>query len=125
MYDVKHYDPAEWSSPPLEGRIVDRPSEGKAMVGRGATNQKGPEAAFLASLHAFKDAGVKPPVNLVLVAEGEEEIGSTHFREITADPEVAAALKRSVGIVMPSTGQAPDGSAEIDLGAKGVIEVQL
>ena len=28
MYDVKHYDPAEWSSPPLEGRLVDRPGEG-------------------------------------------------------------------------------------------------
>ena len=34
---------AEWSSPPLEGRIVDRPGEGKALVGRGAVNQKGPE----------------------------------------------------------------------------------
>src|SRR5215204_7262841 len=32
MYDVKHYDPAEWSSPPLEGKIVDRPGEGKALV---------------------------------------------------------------------------------------------
>ena len=81
--------------------------------------------AFLAALHAFKDAGVKPPVNIVLVAEGEEEIGSTNFHEITADPEVNAALRRSVGVVMPSTGQARDGAAEIDLGAKGVIEVQL
>ena len=43
MYDVKHYDPAEWSSPPLEGRIVDRPGEGRALVGRGAVNQKGPQ----------------------------------------------------------------------------------
>ncbi len=125
MYDVKHYDAAEWSSPPLEGRMVDRPGEGKAMMGRGAVNQKGPQAAFLAALHAFKDAGVKPPVNLVLVAEGEEEIGSTNFRQITSDPEVEAALRRSVGIVMPSTGQAKDGSATVDLGAKGVIEVQL
>ena len=25
MYDVKQFDPAEWSSPPLEGRLVDRP----------------------------------------------------------------------------------------------------
>src|SRR6478752_7933842 len=25
MYDVKQFDPAEWSSPPLEGRIVDKP----------------------------------------------------------------------------------------------------
>lgn len=125
MYDVKHYDPAEWSSPPLESRMIDKPGEGKAIVGRGAVNQKGPQMAVLAALKAFKDAGVKPPVNVVLVAEGEEEIGSTHFHEIIADPEVNAALRRSVGVVMPSTGQARDGAAEIDLGAKGVIEVQL
>ena len=59
MYDVKQFDPAEWSSPPLEGRIVDRPGMGKVMVGRGAVNQKGPESAMLAALHAFKTAGVK------------------------------------------------------------------
>ncbi|HET9459451.1 MAG TPA: M20/M25/M40 family metallo-hydrolase [Sphingomicrobium sp.] len=125
MYDVKHYDPAEWTSPPLESRMIDKPGEGKAIVGRGAVNQKGPQATFLAALHAFKDAGVKPPVNLVLVAEGEEEIGSTNFRDIIADPEVNAALRKAVGVMMPSTGQTRDGSAEVDLGAKGVIEVQL
>ena len=125
MYDVKHYDPAEWSSPPLESRMIDKSGEGKAIVGRGAVNQKGPQSAFLAALHAFKDAGVKPPVNIVLVAEGEEEIGSTNFREIIADPEVNAALRRSVGVMMPSSGQDRDGAAEVDLGAKGVIEVQL
>ena len=125
MYDVKHYEPGEWTSPPLESRTIDKPGEGKAIVGRGAVNQKGPQAAFLAALHAFKDAGVRPPVNIVLVAEGEEEIGSTNFREITADPEVNAALRNAVGVMMPSTGQARDGAAEIDLGAKGVIEVQL
>ena len=125
MYDVKHFDPAEWSSPPLEGRIVERTGEGKALIGRGAVNQKGPEAAFLSMLHGFKRAGVKLPVNLVLVAEGEEEIGSTHFAQLTSDPEVRAALQRSVGIVMPSAGQSKSGATSIDLGAKGVMEVQL
>jgi acetylornithine deacetylase/succinyl-diaminopimelate desuccinylase-like protein len=125
MYDVKHYDPAEWSSPPLEGKIVERTGEGQALVGRGAVNQKGPEMAFLTALRAFKTAGVKLPVNLVLVAEGEEEIGSTNFPALLANPEVAAALKRSVGVMMPSTDQARDGSVSLDLGAKGVIEVQL
>jgi acetylornithine deacetylase/succinyl-diaminopimelate desuccinylase-like protein len=125
MYDVKHYDESEWVSPPLESRIVERKGEGTQMIGRGAVNQKGPEAAFLAALHAFKKAGVKLPVNLVLVAEGEEEIGSTNFPKALADPEVRAALQRSVGIMMPSTGQGVDGAASIDLGAKGVIEVQL
>lgn len=59
MYDVKQFDPAEWSSPPTEARIVDKPPLGKVMIGRGAVNQKGPEAAFLAALHAIRGAGKK------------------------------------------------------------------
>src|SRR6201984_2782265 len=68
MYDVKQVDPAEWSSPPWEAALVDKPVFGKVGVGRGAVNQKGREAAFLAALHAIRGAGGKPPVNLVLVA---------------------------------------------------------
>src|SRR5436189_3867093 len=82
MYDVKQFDPAEWTSPPLEARLVDKPGLGKVIVGRGAVNQKGPEAAFLAALHAIRGAGKKMPVNLVLVAEGEEEIGSPHIPQL-------------------------------------------
>src|SRR5215813_3155903 len=79
MYDVKQADAAEWSSPPFEARLVDKPGLGKVLMGRGAVNQKGPEAALLAALHAVRGAGKKLPVNLVLVAEGEEEIGSPHL----------------------------------------------
>jgi acetylornithine deacetylase/succinyl-diaminopimelate desuccinylase-like protein len=125
MYDVKQYDPAEWSSPPLEARLVDKPGFGKVIVGRGATNTKGPETAFLAALHAFKGAGKKLPVNLVLVCEGEEEIGSPNFRQIVFKPEVEAALRKSLGIIIPLASQSPDGSVEVNLGAKGVIEVEL
>src|SRR5213079_906442 len=70
MYDVKQFDPAEWTSPPTEARLVDKPPLGKVIIGRGAVNQKGPEAAFLAALHAMRGAGKKMPVNLVMVAEG-------------------------------------------------------
>ncbi len=76
MYDVKQFDPKEWTvAPPLDAAIVDKAGFGKVMVGRGAVNQKGPQSALLAALHAIKGAGKKMPVNLVLVAEGEEEIG--------------------------------------------------
>src|SRR5256712_437408 len=125
MYDVKQADPAEWTSPPWEAALVDRPGLGKVLVGRGAVNQKGPEAAFLAALHAIRGAGSKPPVNFVLVAEGEEEIGSPHFPQIVRQPEVLAALKRSIGIFMPSAAQGLDGQVTITLGAKGVIECEL
>src|SRR5512144_3101497 len=125
MYDVKQFDPAEWSSPPLEARLVDKPGLGKAIVGRGAVNQKGPESAFLAALHAIRGAGRKPPVNLVLVAEGEEEIGSPHIGQIVHRPEVEAALRRCVGVFMPSASQDPDGIVTVSLGAKGVVELEL
>jgi acetylornithine deacetylase/succinyl-diaminopimelate desuccinylase-like protein len=125
MYDVKQADPAEWSSPPFAAALVDKPGFGKVLVGRGAVNQKGPEAAFLAALHAIRGAGKKPPVNLVLVAEGEEEIGSPHFPEIVRRPEVSAALARCTGIFMPSASQDPDGTVTVTLGAKGVVELEL
>ncbi len=95
MYDVKQADPSEWSSPPFDAAIVERPGLGRVVMGRGAVNQKGPEAAFLAALHAIRGAGKDMPVNLVLVAEGEEEIGSPHIRQVTRHPEVAAALRNA------------------------------
>src|SRR6202022_2621350 len=97
MYDVKQFDPKEWTSPPLDAALIDKPGLGKAIVGRGAVNQKGPEAAFLAALHAIKGAGKKLPVNLAFVAEGEEEIGSPHFPQIVRRPDILAALKRCTG----------------------------
>jgi acetylornithine deacetylase/succinyl-diaminopimelate desuccinylase-like protein len=125
MYDVKQVDPAEWSSPPWDAALIDRPGVGKVIMGRGAVNQKGPEYAFLAALHAIKDAGRKLPVNLVLVAEGEEEIGSPHFPQIIRQPDVQAALKRCNGIFMPFAAQGLDGQVTMYLGAKGIIELEL
>jgi acetylornithine deacetylase/succinyl-diaminopimelate desuccinylase-like protein len=125
MYDVKQADPAEWSSPPWAAALVDRPGLGTVVMGRGAVNQKGPEATFLAALHAIRGAGKKPPLNFVLVAEGEEEIGSPHFPQIVRRPEVQAALKRTLGVFMPAAAQGSDGRVTITLGAKGVIECEL
>ena len=125
MYDVKQFVPSEWSSPPLKAAIVERAPFGKVMIGRGATNQKGPEATWLAALHALKAAGRKPPVNIVLVAEGEEEIASPHFAQVVHRPEVLQALSKCHEVFMPFASQSPQGSVEIALGAKGVVEVEL
>ena len=124
MYDVKQYDPAEWASPPLEARIVDLP-QGRAIRGRGAVNQKGPECAFLAALHAFRASGRRLPVNIVLLAEGEEEIGSPHFTDALRDAEVLAAMREVDGVIIPSASQGANGAVTISLGAKGIIECEL
>ena len=124
MYDVKQFEAHEWSQPPLEGRLVER--DGKTvLIGRGAINQKGPEATFLTAVRAFKETGTPLPVNIVLVAEGEEETGSENFGQITSEPEVAKALAGAAGVILPVAWQGDDGGVEIFLGAKGVAEVQL
>ena len=125
MYDVKQADPSEWTVPPFDGALVDKPGVGLSLVARGATNQKGPQATFLAALHAFKATGRKLPVNLVLLAEGEEEIGSPNFHEIVHRPDVLAALKTCESVFMPFASQNPDGGVTINLGAKGIIELEL
>jgi acetylornithine deacetylase/succinyl-diaminopimelate desuccinylase-like protein len=126
MYDVKQYDPSEWSSPPTEARLVEKPGFGRVIVGRGAVNQKGPQATFLAALHAMRAAGRKLPVNLVLVAEGEEEIGSPNFRDVVTKPHVLAALKKCQGVIIPTGWQSPaTGGVAVNLGAKGIAELEL
>jgi hypothetical protein len=62
-------------------------------------------------------------VNLVLVAEGEGEIGSPHFPQIVFRPDVQAALRRCV--FMSSAAQGLDGEVTITPGGKGVIELEL
>ncbi len=125
MYDVKQVNPAEWTTPPFDAVLTDKPGFGKVIVGRGAINQKGPEAAFLAALHAIRAAGQKLPVNLVLVAEGEEEIASPHFSEVVQAPGVIDALKKCEGIIIPTAWQAQNGAVQINLGSKGPMEFQL
>ncbi|WP_155923861.1 MULTISPECIES: M20/M25/M40 family metallo-hydrolase [unclassified Mesorhizobium] len=125
MYDVMPFDTSKWSSPPLEGRIVHKPSIGKVLIGRGAENQKGPQAAFLAAIRAVLTSGRKLPVNIALVAEGEEEIGSPNFRQVTEEPEVLAALRKCIGVVVPELTQTSSGSVSVVLGSKGTVEFQL
>jgi acetylornithine deacetylase/succinyl-diaminopimelate desuccinylase-like protein len=125
MYDVKQVDPSEWSSPPFAAALIDKPNFGKCVVGRGAVNSKGPQSAFLFALRALKAAGRKPPVNFVFVAEGEEEIGSPHFKQVVHRPEVIAAFKKAAGVCIPMATQATDGSVTLSLGAKGIVELEL
>lgn len=81
MYDVQPVgDLAAWRSPPFAAEIHDVANVGPAVVARGATNSKG---ALMGHLHTWKvirDVD-ELPVNLKILAEGEEEISSANFIE--------------------------------------------
>ncbi len=82
LYDVTPTIAQEWSVDPLGAGIVDAtdlgllPHLGAVVVGRGANNHKGPVLSAICAVEAILAAGGRPPVNLVWVIEGEEEIGS-------------------------------------------------
>ncbi|HVL73799.1 MAG TPA: M20/M25/M40 family metallo-hydrolase [Beijerinckiaceae bacterium] len=117
LYDVQPADPAEWTSPPFEARIVDGPA-GPRLVGRGAFNSKGPLVGFLAALKAFREAGVPLPVNIVFLIEGEEEIGSPSL-----EPYIRANLDRlraCDAAYLPYLGTNSKGETPIRLGFKGL-----
>ena len=82
--------PDLWVAPPFEARIVDGkvanlPDVPKVLVGRGATNSKGPEMAQLNALMAYKAVNGKLPVNLIFVAEGDEERMDIGLRKFIRD----------------------------------------
>src|SRR5213593_1245305 len=97
MYDVQPVgDLNAWQAPPFAAEIRDLPGVGRAVIGRGSTNSKGALANHLFTWKTIRDVD-EMPVNLKILAEGEEEISSanfiayirTHRRELKADAAIA------------------------------------
>src|SRR5262245_1488908 len=81
--------PDVWKAPPFEARIVEQAPYKKVLIGRGAVNSKGPEMAQWNALMSIKAVTGKLPVNLIFVAEGDEERMDMGYRTfIKAHPEL-------------------------------------
>ncbi len=79
-HDVQPEDPlALWDSPPFQGTVRD----GK-IYGRGAVDDKGQVLMHLAALEAHLRVRKTLPLNVKVVVEGEEEIGSPSFEAFLA-----------------------------------------
>ncbi|SNS43852.1 Acetylornithine deacetylase/Succinyl-diaminopimelate desuccinylase [Granulicella rosea] len=88
MYDTMPVtQPDAWIAPPFEGRIVSGevagvPGATKVMIARGAVNTKGSQMVTLNALTALKESmGGKLPVNVIFLAEGDEERMSVGLRQ--------------------------------------------
>src|SRR5579862_1324966 len=101
--------PDAWSSPPFEARIVEQPPFKKVLIGRGADNSKGPELAYWNALMSIKAVTGTLPVNIVFVAEGDEERMDLGLRKFVKDhPEFFNNVDALIG---EGGEQAPSGGA--------------
>lgn len=80
-YDVQPVDPIDrWETGPFDPSIRD-----DFLFGRGASDMKGQVVAVLSALRSFHVTSGGFPVNLKVMIEGEEEIGSPHLKPFIQD----------------------------------------
>ncbi|NUQ30724.1 MAG: M20/M25/M40 family metallo-hydrolase [Acidobacteriaceae bacterium] len=129
MYDTMPVtQPDLWVAPPFEGRLVDGktagidPSFKKVLIGRGAVNSKGPQLAQLEAFMSMKKVLGKLPVNLIFVAEGDEERMDIGLRKFMKDhPD----LFKGADAMLRFAGQSAGGGANISGGSEGCVYVEL
>src|SRR4026208_7441 len=111
-YDVQPPDPLElWDSPPFEPVLKNG-----YVFARGATDNKGQILAHILGIQETIEQNGDLPVNLHLVIEGEEEIGSAHLGGFLQ--ENRDALKSEVAVVS-DTGMIERGGRELSYSLPG------
>jgi acetylornithine deacetylase/succinyl-diaminopimelate desuccinylase-like protein len=116
-YDVQPAEPLElWTTPPFEPTVRNN-----AIYARGAADDKGQVWCHIESLLAWQAHG-GPPVNLTLLIEGEEEIGSPNLKAFVQQNK--AALKADVAVVS-DTNQFARGIPAITYGLRGLAYMEV
>ncbi len=137
-YDGQPLDPKEWTTPPWQpvlrdrpiekdGRVVPLPATGPIdpewrLYARSASDDKAPILAIATALDALRAAHIAPKSNLKFVFEGEEEAGSPHLAQIIAAHKDLLASDVWLicdGPVHQSRRQ------QIVFGARGIVEVDV
>jgi acetylornithine deacetylase/succinyl-diaminopimelate desuccinylase-like protein len=123
MYDTMPItQPDAWHNPPFEARLVEQAPYPKVLIGRGATNSKGPQMAQLNAFRAIKAVHGKLPVNLIIVAEGDEERMDIGLRKWVKDhPE----LLEGADAMYLFGGQSASGGGGYGGGSEGCVYVEL
>jgi acetylornithine deacetylase/succinyl-diaminopimelate desuccinylase-like protein len=117
-YDVQPPEPLdEWLSPPFEPTIRDG-----RLYARGAGDNKGQHFAQLLALESLLAVNGRLPCNVIVLLEGEEEVGSPHLADfVRAQRDLLTA-----DLVITADGPvAENGRSVIEFGVRGVLSFEL
>lgn len=117
-YDVQPAEPLDlWTSPPFEPTVRD----GK-IYARGSVDDKGQLFLHVKALEAHLATRKRLPLNIVLIAEGEEEVGSANLEQfVDAHQDM---LKADVAVISDSSMFAP-GQPSILSSLRGLAYFQI
>ncbi len=119
-YDVQPPDPLNlWQTPPFEPVV-----RGGRIYGRGTADNKGPLLVHLTALARLLEKNPNLPLNVTVVVEGEEEIGSKNFKSFLTENK--HKLKGDF-VYMSDNGILTPDQMVVTVGLRGMLafEVQL
>ena len=117
-YDVQPVDPLnEWKTDPFQPVVKD----GK-LFARGSGDTKGNVVAQVAAVQAFLETRGRLPCNVKFVVEGEEEVGSPHFRSFV---EANREILRADGATIEGGEHSMRGVPKVEFGCKGTLYVEI
>ena len=117
-YDVQPPDPLElWASPPFEPVLKNG-----YVFARGATDNKGQILSHIVGIQETLQKDRDLPVNVDLVIEGEEEVGSQNLGKFLNDNR--DALKCEV-VLVSDTGMIAPRTPTLSYGLRGVAALEI
>jgi acetylornithine deacetylase/succinyl-diaminopimelate desuccinylase-like protein len=118
-HDVQPADPLDqWRSPPFEPEA----REGR-LYGRGVVDDKGQVWVHVKAIEAFLRGGRgRLPINLKLIIEGEEEVGSPHLAELL---RTHAAMLRADYVCVSDTAMYGRDIPSLCVGLRGLVHFEI
>ncbi|HEV8603768.1 MAG TPA: dipeptidase [Tepidisphaeraceae bacterium] len=121
-YDVQPPEPLEqWISPPFEPTVRKTYANTDAIYARGAVDDKGQVWAHVQAISAWQQNG-GIPVNLIMLIEGEEEIGSENLEHFLSTRK--NDLKADIAVIS-DTNQFDRGIPAITSGLRGLVYMEV
>src|SRR6476659_9960440 len=117
-YDVQPVDPLDlWESPPFEATVRDG-----EIYARGSADDKGQIFMHFKAIEAHLKQNGRLPVNMKIILEGEEEVGSSHLDDFVRDhkSELAADV-----VVISDSPMFDRGIPSICYGLRGLVYFQI
>ncbi len=117
-YDVQPAEPLDlWTSPAFEPTVRDR-----NLFGRGTADDKGQVHIHIKALESLQKTAGKLPINLKVMIEGEEEVGSVSLWDFVQQNRERL---KSDALVVSDTSMLAEGVPSVTYGLRGLNYYQL
>lgn len=123
-YDVQPPGRDElWNTPAWEPQIINKPDiGGDRLYGRGTADDKAGVIAHLSAVEAVLQTVKTLPINVKVLFEGEEEIGSTNLEAFLE--EFLPTLKSDI-LILADTGNYDIGVPSITYSLRGIVGLDV